>query len=477
MNQVIKKFIGFSVGPVLGAFIAFITIPLTTHFVHPDEYGKASMFLLLQMVLASFLYLGLDQSYTREYHSSKNKLHLFQQAILIPLAIAVLILLISIIFSRQISVWLFSSPNHIIPVILIGVMVVFMVIERFILLSIRMEEKALEYSLLNIFVKLFMLILTLIFVLFIRRDFLAVVYSTIFGQILGDLYLVIRYRYLFSFNHFSVDKDMLRKMVIFGLPLVVATSLTGLLNSLDRIFLRIWSDYYNIGIFTATLKIAGTLAIIKTSFTSYWVPMAYRWHEEGKELKYYKLMSDSILLFMSIVFFGILIFKDFIAAILSSGYSDSKYLIAFLCLQPIMYTVSETTCLGIVFSRKSYLNIWVSVVSVIPNLILNILLVPKFGATGAAIATSVSYLCFFIARTYFSNKNGMKFSTVKHHLVFCILLVSAVLNVFHLNYIILFTILLMVIALLIQASTIKELLKVKSGVREADPIAIKLEKK
>ncbi|WP_445490729.1 oligosaccharide flippase family protein [Niallia sp. 03133] len=456
----IKKFIGFSVGPVLGAFISFITIPLTTHFINPDEYGKASMFLLLQMVLGSFLFLGLDQSYTREYHSSKNKLRLFQNAIFIPLLIAILILLISIFFSQSISIWLFSNPNHILPVILFGVMVVFMVIERFILLSIRMEEKALEYSLLNIFVKLFMLILTLLFVLFIRRDFLAVVYSTILGQILGDLYLIIRYRYLFHFNYFSIDKELLQKMVLFGLPIVVATSLSGLLNSLDRIFLRMWSDFYNIGIFTATLKIAGTLAIIKTSFTSFWVPVAYRWHEEGKELKYYKLVSDSILLLMSIMFFAILIFKDLIASILSSGYSDSKYIIAFLCLQPIMYTVSETTCLGIVFSRKSYLNIWVGVISIIPNIILNIVLVPRFGAMGAAVATSVSYMCFFFARTYFSNKNGLKFSTVKHHLVFCLLLASAILNLFQLKFIILFSIVLLVITLLIQTSTIKNIITV-----------------
>ncbi|MEH6867187.1 oligosaccharide flippase family protein, partial [Priestia megaterium] len=279
MNNFIKKLLGFSVGPVAGAFITFITIPLTTYFIDPNEYGKASMFSLFQMIFGTLFYFGLDQAYTREYHSSSKKLNLFQNALLIPLAMAFMLLIIIMIFPSMTSKVLFNSSELKITSILFGVMVVSMVIERFILISLRMEEKALEYSLVSIFTKLAILLLTLMFVIFIRRDFLAVVYSAAIGQIVADLYLVIRYRYLFSYKEFSLDKKLLKRMLWFGLPIILASSLSNLLNSLDRLSLRTWSDFYQIGIFTATLKIAASLAVVQLSFTSFWVPTAYRWYE------------------------------------------------------------------------------------------------------------------------------------------------------------------------------------------------------
>ncbi|WP_332237097.1 lipopolysaccharide biosynthesis protein [Sporolactobacillus sp. KGMB 08714] len=457
MRAFIRKFIGFSVGPFVGAFLSFITIPLTTHFISPDEYGKASMFTLFQMIFATFLFFGVDQAYTREYHDTENKQNLFQNALLLPLLLAFCTLFAALALPATVSRLLFGSPGDKLPAVLFGVMIVFMVIERFILLSIRMQEKALEYSLLNIFVKFAVLVLTLFFIFFIRRDFLAVVYSAVFGQILGDLYLLFRYRSLFNLKHFSLDTGLLKAMIAFGLPIVVATSLSSLLDSMDRLSLRTWSDFYQIGIFTATLKIAAALSIVQTSFTSFWVPTAYRWYAEGKNIRYFKTVSDSILLGMSVLAAGILIFKDLIVLLLSPGYADSRYIIGFLCLQPIIYTVSETTCLGIVFSKKSYLSIWVGLIALIPNVIINVLLVPKFGAVGAAMATSISYIFFFAARTHFSATNGMRFPVVKHHIVFLVLLAGAFLNLLPASDTFFINIGLLAAVLAVQYPTIKKI--------------------
>ncbi|GEB77844.1 hypothetical protein SIN01_21890 [Sporolactobacillus inulinus] len=449
---------------MIGAFISFITIPITTYFISPIEFGKASMFILFQIIFGTFLYLGIDQAYTREYHSGENKINLFQNAISIPLFLSIIVLLAILICPQITSKILFDSPNYVVPSIFFGIMIIFMVLERFILLSIRMKENALEFSVLNIIVKLTILIFTLIFIFYVRRDFLAIVYSTVFGQILGDLYLIVRYKKLFYLRYFSINKKLIKRMVLFGLPILVATSLSSLLNSLDRLSLRMWSDFYQIGIFTATLKIAAVLSIVQTSFTSFWVPTAYRWYAEEKNIAYYKVVSDSILLVMSVLAVGILIFKDLIVSILSSGYADSRYLIGFLCLQPIIYTVSETTCLGIVFSRKSYLSIFVGVIAIIPNTVLNILLVPKYGAIGAAIATSVSYVFFFAARTYFSNKSGMKFAVSKHYMVLLVLLVSAFINLVQTNML-LINLLILLVVLAIQYTSVNQIWRTYKGKR------------
>nr|WP_277735492.1 oligosaccharide flippase family protein [Priestia megaterium]WEZ37228.1 oligosaccharide flippase family protein [Priestia megaterium DSM 319] len=163
MNLFIKKLLGFSIGPIVGALIAFITIPLTTYFVSPTEYGRASMFSLFQVLIVTILYLGLDQSYTREYHESSNKTNLLKNAMFLPLMLSILILFCICMNLNTVSSFLFDSEKYNMAALLFGFTIVFMVIERFILLSIRMKEKALEYSIINIVIKLNILIFTLLF--------------------------------------------------------------------------------------------------------------------------------------------------------------------------------------------------------------------------------------------------------------------------------------------------------------------------
>ncbi|PAE96539.1 oligosaccharide flippase family protein [Shouchella clausii] len=463
MKSFLIKLLGFSIGPVIGALIAFITIPITTYFVNPDEYGKASMFMLAQTLVVTFIYLGLDQAYTREYHSQKDKMKLFQNVIFLPLLLATVVFIYIVTFRGKISSILFGSSEYVIPSVLFGLMIIFMILERFILLSIRMKEKAFEYSFFSILIKLTILLATLVFVIFIRTDFLAVVYSTIIGQIVGDLYLIIRYHKLLAFRNFALDTIILKRMLIFGFPLLISAGLTGILNAFDRISLRIWSDFTQIGIFTATLKIAAVLAIVQQSFTSFWVPTAYRWLEEHKDIKHFKVISDLTLLGMSLLMTLILTFKDVLVPLLSTEYSTAKFLIAFLCFQPILYTLSETTCLGIVYSRKSYLTLWVALMTIIPNITLNILLVPKFGAYGAAIATGVSYLFFFISRSYFSFKNGMEISIKKHLLVILLLYAGAFINMFDIENMFFYNLLLLMTVFIFQIGTVKQIFIIKTN--------------
>src|SRR5699024_3708219 len=122
MKKFISKLIGFSLGPILGAVISFLTIPVTTYFINPQEFGKASMFSVIQAFIVSIIYLGIDQSYTREYNRISNKVKVFQNALIIPLMVSVILGLVILIFRSQFSIMLFSSSNYSYIIILFAFM-------------------------------------------------------------------------------------------------------------------------------------------------------------------------------------------------------------------------------------------------------------------------------------------------------------------------------------------------------------------
>ena len=163
MGNIIKKLGAFSIGPIAAAFLGFLTVPLITYFITPEEYGKASMFTLAQGIASMLVYFGLDQAFVREFHVYKDKLNaLLSNAIFVPLFFVSVLGIIIIINANWMSRILFDSSNEKIAVYMLSIMLPFMVIENFAFLTIRMNEKGLQYSLSTISLKVLVLIITVL---------------------------------------------------------------------------------------------------------------------------------------------------------------------------------------------------------------------------------------------------------------------------------------------------------------------------
>ncbi|MGL9771581.1 lipopolysaccharide biosynthesis protein [Enterococcus sp. DIV0996a] len=464
MNQFMKKFFFFSAGPIGGALISLITIPVTTYFISPEEFGKAGVFTMVYGLLLTFSYLGLDQAYSREYHYTEDKVGLLLNAIIVPIIAGVFFFTILLIFRNEVSYWIFGDSNYYELIILLGLAMIFAVFERFLLMWIRMDERALEYSFFSIILKLIVLVTTILFLLLGMRNFKVIVYSTLIGQMIGDLYLIIRYRKIFKeFKRSSISKQLIKSLLIFGFPLLISVSLNYFLNAASTFFLRFYGDFYELGIYSAGQKVANFLNIVQLSFTSFWVPLSYRWYKEKREFLNFQFVSDLLLLLATIGFFILALTKRVIVVMLSSNYSQAQYIICFLALVPILYTLSETTTLGIVFSKKSYLNIYVSLISVITSAVLAMGLIPVWSEKGAAISISIGYVIFFFVRTFFSKRNEFNIKITKHVLQIGLLLIVSFINSFTLQYINLFNIIFLFVSLLMQIGTFKQLIDIKKN--------------
>ena len=424
MKDFFQKLFGFSIGPIVGAIIGFITVPITSHLISPEQYGLASMFNLANSILTLIVLFGLDQAFMREYNESEDKNKLLFNSILIPFIGTIVVAFALIIFRGFVANLLFGNSFYVQPVFLLAVCLPLFIIEKFLLLSIRMEEKAFKYSLWNILSKLFNLIWLIILLLLYKRTFESVIYATIISQFMVSVILCYVCRKNLKFSKNSIDKKQIKKILKFGLPLIPATLIGYGLNSMDAISLRVITSYTELGYYSVALKIVTLLTLVQTSFTNFWSPMAFKWKSENVSNKKYEKVSKGITFVMSLILILILLIKDLIPVLVSKEYIQVVYILPFLLFHPIFYTMSETTTLGIAFSRKTGYNIIVSTVSLLVNLFLNIILIPEYGAVGAAVATGISYLCFFWTRTIISRRLWYKMP-IKHFVYTCIILTVA----------------------------------------------------
>src|SRR5690606_11696167 len=100
----------------------------------------------------------------------------------------------------------------------------------------------------------------------------------------------------------------------------------------------------------------------------------------------------------------VVMMKELIVLFLGVEYHMASKLIPALVLMPIMYTMSEVTVQGINFFLKPYIHILVSGISLFTNIMLCILLIPRYGMEGAALAIALSYIVFYLTRTFWGLK-------------------------------------------------------------------------
>ena len=192
----------------------------------------------------------------------------------------------------------------------------------------------------------------------------------------------------------------MKQLLHFGAPLIAAGFAAWGLNVMDRLFLRQYSSYSELGIYSVTMSVAAVVTIFSGIFNTIWSPMVYKWIATGQyDDQKMKLVLKYLVMF--IYFFTILVglFAWVVTYFLPENYNTIQYLLPMCLLAPMFYTLSEVTGIGIAISKKTKFSMLCAVVAMLCSAVLNYFLVPSFGAAGAALSTAVAFYVFFILRT------------------------------------------------------------------------------
>lgn len=419
----ISQLLDFGAGPIIGMVISFFTVPVTTRLLAPAEYGKASLFTLTITLFNLIVLLGFDQAYVRFYNQKDiSKKELFDNSIFIPSVFCSFVIIIILVFQKPISILLFEQYEAVIMNLFVLYLPAVMV-SRFAQLSLRMELKGKLYSFVNVFQKIVNFSVLLLFLLFYQKTFKSIIYATIVSDSITCGFLLFLTRNSVKFSKPKLDKSLLKEFSRYALPLVPASLMAWIMSSFDKVALKSWSTFEQLGLYSAAFKIVTVFSIINTIFTTTWTPIAYKWYENDAPNEKYESVGSIVLSSMIILYIIIILCRKWIILLLGEAYRDSSESLVLLLFYPIMTMVSAVTGQGVGFAKKNIYNVYVWIISSITNLVGNYFMVPKFGAMGAAATTFASYIVFFFCCTYFSRHVWFKFKLGKYYLdIFLIIL-------------------------------------------------------
>lgn len=185
----------------------------------------------------------------------------------------------------------------------------------------------------------------------------------------------------------------------YAIPLFFTSLGSVIATEIDTIFLGIYSTSYEVGIYAVGKNIVNILPQISLAISMGTMPVFAKINDSNRaELKalFLRIMRINALIIGVIVGIILLFSGFFIPLIYGANYSDAvlplQILTIFLVTRSFLIFLNQfLDYQG--WAKKRLFN---SLVSMILNIILNLLLIPRYGAIGAAIATSVAYAPYMI---------------------------------------------------------------------------------
>lgn len=432
-NGFLKHFAVISGGTFINMLVGALAMPIITRMVDPQQYGKNSIFTMYTTMAFMILCLGLDQALVRYYYQHRNikqKRALLFQCIKLPLTATGIFVVIVLCLSKS-KIIVFEFDLFILACLCANIFIE--LIYRFSLLIIRLEHRSSMYSFLNISKKILYIGIALFLIVGLGHyDFSSLMFATLFSNFIIMSVSIIAEKEFWLINHKSHCLISNKEMLQYAWPYIFSMGITAFFQAIDKISLNIFCSYNEVGIYASAVSLVHIFSIIQIAFNTLWAPMAVEHYTNHSEDRSYYQKGNQIVTFI-MFFCGItlILCKDIFSILLGEKYRSAVAILPCLIFEPIMYTISETTVSGLVFMKKSKMQIWIATGACIANIVGNVILVPRLGCQGAAISTGFSYIIFFSLRTYFSNKYYyINFHLNKFYTVTVIVWIYALFNSF-----------------------------------------------
>lgn len=407
-NNFLKHFAIIGGGTFFNLLLGLITTPLITRIVDPIEYGQLSIFTMYSNIALMILCMGLDQAVVRYYYESDKieyKRALLFRCIQLPVLVSIIC---SVIMIAGSVTGLITFEFNSLIIIMLCLYTIVQIIYRFSLLIVRLEFKSKIYSMLSIILKASYILIAIPLILLLKREYLLLlVIATVSSAVICMVVSILVQARIWNFfiNDDKACTISRRELITYAYPYIISMGVTTFFQAIDKLSLNYYCTYKEVGIYASTMTLVHIFSIIQTTFNTLWAPMAVEHYTKDTEDRSFYIKGNQIItVIMFFVGISLILVKDVFAILLGEKYREAAYILPFLIFNPIMYTISETTVNGLVFMKKSKMQVVVAVGACITNIVGNTLLVPQLGCKGAAISTGLSYIVFFTLRTVLSNR-------------------------------------------------------------------------
>lgn len=399
----------YGLGNISTKLVGIVLLPLytNTQIISIDEFGVLGVVDVSIQILAALFGFSLYQAFFRWYWDKEyinQRKSIFYTLLVTLTLVSGLLVLLGYLFSGQLSALFFNNIAFERVVSLMMLCTALQIVSQLPFSLMRIEEKPIFYTATNLLRLLVSLVLTILFLTKTGKGLNGIYEAQVWGHV---AYFVVTSRYIFKRIKPTFNLPILKEMLVYSMPLAVASVSGVILSTLDRYVLNYRATLLDVGIYTLAFRVTNTIRVFVVHSVQLAVaPTIFKLmnHPNSKQL-YARIMTY----FSLLVVFAALIFSLFGFEILDIFTTDSVYLNAYkliplLSLGILFGTIKDVAINGLNIAKKTFvISIIVPLVALF-HLALSYTIIPFLGVFGAAISSTFSQIVVFLAVLYYAQK-------------------------------------------------------------------------
>ncbi len=418
-QKLFKQTVIYGLATVLPRMLSFLLIPLYTHILPTEAYGKIAIVFSYFVVCNAILAYGMETAFFRFFSKESNKDTVVSTSTLSLLLSSILFFAIAMLCKTQIMEVTGIEGDYITLVIWVLLLDALVVIP---FAWLRAIERPIRYSwikILNVAINLGLNILFLKYLgslttLFPKLSCIAIenyeinyifisnlVSSGVTLALLSPFYFKIKYKF---------DLVLWKKMMRYALPILVS----GVAFSINETFDRILLDYllpddvadHVVGIYAACYKLALFMTLFATAFRLGIEPFFFTYSENKNAPEMYAQITKYFVIFGAFILLSVVVFIPVLkrVIILNANYWEAVSIVPIILLANFCLGIYHNLSVWYKVTDRTQFGAYISIVGALLTVLLNLVLIPSYSYMGSAIATLAAYSTMMILSYYFGRK-------------------------------------------------------------------------
>ena len=419
-NKLLKNSALMFVGQFASKILVFFLVPFYTSVLTTEEYGISDLLVTTSNLAYPFFTFMISTAILRFCLEKKDDPYIvFSTGLWIELAGNTLLVIGSFIFFPYIL------DKAYLPYFLLYYF--FSAIDALLLNFLRGINDVKLYSIAGVLQTILLISSNLILLLVVKLGLIGYLVSMIISLAIVDIFVIMKTGIIRKIiPPWAVKKDLAVQMLKYCCPLIPNQMNWWINDSSDRYIMKMYRSTSELGIYSVSYKIPALMSATMNIFTGAWEISAIDNFGTEKNRSFFSETYEQYLNFLVVISSLILVFLHPIASLLlKKDFYAAWYFVPALLYATLFHGLSGF--IGTIFTTAKKTNIifYTTVFGAITNIGLNFLLIPEYGAQGAAIATAIGYIVTFLCRLFLSRK----IMTLKMHyaadIVSLILLLAA----------------------------------------------------
>ena len=391
----------YGLGSLVSRFIAVLLLPVYTRYLTPADYGLIETLIALSAILTVLLAAGVKSAFFRFYFDEKDHaghLRVIRTSFWFTMAMATAGLVAGLVLAGPTSQFLFGTASHadLVRAAFVGLWA--NVNYEQLTSLFRVEQRSVAYLIATLINLTVTVGATLLLVVAWDVGPIGVIVGNFTGTLLVYLGLLAYRREQLGLEW---DRELLREMNRFGMPLVPSALFLWALNFSDRFFLVKLSGPREVGLYSIGVRMASAIILFLAAFRTAWPAFAYSIEDDREAKRAYSFVLTYIVVITSWMALGLGVLAPWLVRLLTTpSFYSAERVVAPLAFAAAAFGAYIVVVIGIGRARKTRSNWVITGAACVLNVALNLLLIPPYGMVGAAIATIGAYATLFVGMAW-----------------------------------------------------------------------------